>query len=131
MDNIGELIKSVRKQKGYTQKQLAEKAGVSNNSLIRYETGETSPSMQTLQLISNALDVDLLAEYKKEIITDYYISIANKAMANDKNSVDCPNTVIFCNSFAHYLMHNKTDVLTCSDTKLMQLFAAFLEQRHK
>lgn len=131
MDNIGELIKSVRKQKGYTQKQLAEKAGVSNNSLIRYENGETSPSMQTLQLISNALDVDLLAEYKKEIITDYYISIANKAMANDKNSVDCPDTVIFCNSFAHYLMHENIDVLTCSDNKLIQLFAAFLEQRHK
>lgn len=131
MDNIGELIKSVRKQKGYTQKQLAEKAGVSNNSLIRYENGETSPSMQTLQLISNALGVDLLAEYKKEIITDYYISIANKAMANDKNSVDCPDTVIFCNSFAHYLMHNGINVLTCSDNKLIQLFAAFLEQRHK
>lgn len=131
MDNIGELIKSVRKQKGYTQKQLAEKAGVSNNSLIRYENGETSPSIQVLQLISNALGVDLLAEYKKEIITNYYISIANKAMANDKNAVDCPDTVIFCSSFAHYLMHNGIDVLTCSDTKLMQLFAAFLEQRHK
>lgn len=131
MDNIGELIKSVRKQRGYTQKQLAEKAGISRNSIIKYESGDMSPSIQALQLISNALGVDLLAEYKKEIITDYYISIANKAMANDKNSVDCPDTVIFCNSFAHYLMHNRIDVLTCSDTKLMQLFAAFLEQRHK
>ena len=131
MNNTGELIKALRKQKGYTQKQLADKAGISRTGLIRYENGETSPSIQTLQLISNALDVDLLAEYKKEIITDYYISIANKAMANDKNSVDCPDTVIFCNSFAHYLMHNRIDVLTCSDTKLMQLFAAFLEQRHK
>lgn len=131
MDNIGELIKSVRKQRGYTQKQLAEKAGISRNSIIKYESGDMSPSIQALQLISNALGVDLLAEYKKEIITDYYISIANKAMANNKNSVDCPDTVVFCSSFAHYLMHENIDVLTCSDTKLMQIFAAFLEQRHK
>ena len=115
MDNIGELIKSVRKQKGYTQKQLAEKAGVSNNSLIRYENGETSPSIQVLQQIANALDVYATAFVPASRLYDY----------------EGNYTAALCERFAHYLMHNRIDVLTCSDTKLMQLFAAFLEQRHK
>ena len=36
MNNTGELIKALRKQKGYTQKQLADKAGISRTGLIRY-----------------------------------------------------------------------------------------------
>lgn len=54
---LGEKIKKFRKQKGYTQKQLAEKAGISNNSLIRYENDETSPNLQIMQQIAEALDV--------------------------------------------------------------------------
>ena len=53
----GNSIKKFRKQKGYTQKQLAEKAGISNNSLIRYENDETSPSIQILQQIAAALGI--------------------------------------------------------------------------
>lgn len=56
---LGEKIKKFRKQKGYTQKQLAEKAGISRNSLIKYENGDMSPSIQILQQIAAALDVSV------------------------------------------------------------------------
>lgn len=56
---LGEKIKKFRKQKGYTQKQLAEKAGISNNSLIRYENDETSPNLQIMQQIATALEVSV------------------------------------------------------------------------
>lgn len=56
---LGEKIKKFRKQKGYTQKQLAEKAGISRTALIRYENDETSPSIQILQQIAAALDVSV------------------------------------------------------------------------
>lgn len=115
MNNTGELIKELRKKKGYTQKQLAEKAGISRTGLIRYENGETSPSIQVLQQIANALDVSVTAFVPASRLYDY----------------DGNYAAALCERFAHYLMHNGIDVLTCSDTKLMQLFAAFLEQRHK
>lgn len=115
MNNTGELIKALRKQKGYTQKQLADKAGISRTGLIRYENGETSPSIQVLQQIANALDVSATAFVPASRLYDY----------------EGNYTAALCERFAHYLMHNRIDVLTCSDTKLMQLFAAFLEQRHK
>lgn len=55
----GDSIKKFRKQKGYTQKQLAEKAGISRTALIRYENGETSPSSQILQQIAAVLEVSV------------------------------------------------------------------------
>lgn len=55
----GDSIKKFRKQKGYTQKQLAEKAGISSNSIIKYERGEMSPSIYALQKIAAALDVSV------------------------------------------------------------------------
>lgn len=55
----GNSIKKFRKQKGYTQKQLAEKAGISNNSLIRYENDETSPNLQIMQQIAEVLEVSV------------------------------------------------------------------------
>ena len=54
---LGEKIKKFRKQKGYTQKQLAEKAGISRTALIRYENGDMSPSIQILQQIAAALNI--------------------------------------------------------------------------
>lgn len=126
MDNIGELIKALRKQRGYTQKQLAEKAGISSNSIIKYERGQMSPSIFALGKIGNALDVDILAQYPKYINSD--VSVAK---AYEKGLLNRHSSMIFCDEFSKYMECQNIDVLTCSDTKLMQLFAAFLGQRHK
>lgn len=53
------MIKELRKEKGLTQKQLAEKSGISEISIRKYETGERRPKIQTLKKISDALDVPL------------------------------------------------------------------------
>lgn len=37
MNNIN--LKAIRKSKGYTQKELAEKLGISNSTLAHYESG--------------------------------------------------------------------------------------------
>lgn len=41
---IGEKIKACREYRGWTQKKLAEKAGISPNVLGRYERGQSIPS---------------------------------------------------------------------------------------
>jgi transcriptional regulator with XRE-family HTH domain len=55
----GERIKKVRKQKGMTQKELADKLGITNNSLSRYEIGERQPPVDMLEKIANALGVQM------------------------------------------------------------------------
>ena len=42
-ENIGKTIMEKRKEKNMTQEQFAEKLGVSNRSISRWENGKTMP----------------------------------------------------------------------------------------
>ncbi|MCD7777982.1 MAG: helix-turn-helix domain-containing protein [Clostridiales bacterium] len=55
---IGEKIKEIRKQKHISQKQLAEKLGISYVMISQYETGSRNPKINTINKIAAALDVD-------------------------------------------------------------------------
>ena len=54
---IGDLIKSIRIQKGFTQKQLAEKMNISQQTVAQYEKAKKVPKLETIKKISAALDV--------------------------------------------------------------------------
>lgn len=56
----GNLIREVRKAKGYTQKQLAAEAKIAINSLRRYESGERQVPIHVLKSIAEALKVNWL-----------------------------------------------------------------------
>ncbi len=53
--NIGIVIRSERKARGLSLKELAEKCGLSPMTLQRIETGKTSPSVATLAQIAQHL----------------------------------------------------------------------------
>ena len=55
---IAMKIKQVRLKKRLTQLDLAEKAGVTTNTLARIERGESKASVKTLEKLIKALDVD-------------------------------------------------------------------------
>ncbi len=59
MSNIGENIKRIRKEKGYFQKQLAEKLGTTPQNLAQYENGKRIPKIETLIKIAEALDCEV------------------------------------------------------------------------
>jgi len=48
-------IKLLRHRKGMTQKELAEKIGVPQQSISRWETGEVIPKIDKLKLIAKVL----------------------------------------------------------------------------
>lgn len=54
--NIGERIRLARKAMSMSQRDLAEKAGVSAMSISKYERGENNPSSEILMRIARALD---------------------------------------------------------------------------
>lgn len=54
---IGNNIKLYRKQKGLTQKQLAEKIGSTDSAITRYESNSREPSIETITKIADALGV--------------------------------------------------------------------------
>lgn len=49
MNNFGEFIYTLRKEKGWTQSELADKLGITNKAISKWETGDAFP--ETAQLI--------------------------------------------------------------------------------
>lgn len=54
---IGERIKQTRKEKGMTQKQVAELCGMADSAIRKYESGSQKPKLETLCKIASALGV--------------------------------------------------------------------------
>ena len=56
---IGDLLKELRKEKGFTQEQLAEKFNVSRRSVSRWETGSNMPDISILVELAEFYDVSI------------------------------------------------------------------------
>ena len=54
--NLGREIRRIRKVKGYTQAQLAEMTGLSDNYIGYIERGKQPPSLKTLEKITTVLE---------------------------------------------------------------------------
>lgn len=69
MKSIGETIASLRKQKGMTQNELAEKMNVTDKAVSKWERDLSCPDINTISKLANILDVsvdELLQAKKKE-----------------------------------------------------------------
>ncbi len=62
--DLGQTIKSRRKELGITQSHLAELAGVSPNTLYKLERGQINPSLGVLNKILKVLGLELKLEVK-------------------------------------------------------------------
>ena len=61
--STGKNIKAIRKQKGLTQKQLAQKLNVTQSAISDFESDRTNIRMSTLRKIADALDVNVIELY--------------------------------------------------------------------
>ena len=50
-------LREIRKARGYTQNKLAMKSGLSRQAIVVIESGQKSPTLNTLAKIANAIDV--------------------------------------------------------------------------
>lgn len=62
MDNkiVGEFIATRRKEKGLTQRELAEKLHVTNKAISKWENGLGFPDIHLIEPLAEALDVSLI-----------------------------------------------------------------------
>lgn len=56
---IGKFISSLRKEKGYTQQDLADKLNVSNKSISRWENGKTMPDLSIIPDLCKVLGISI------------------------------------------------------------------------
>ena len=52
-----ERLLALRKEYGYTQRQVAQMLGISQPSYIRYENGTAQPSLESLSALADIFDV--------------------------------------------------------------------------
>ncbi len=91
---IGKFIAVERKQKGYTQKQLAEELNISDKTISKWETGKGFPEISLLVPLCSCLDItvnELLAgqrllenEYKRKA-EENMVSMIKEKELNQKN----------------------------------------------
>lgn len=58
-ENIGALIAQIRKEKGLTQKDLAEKLHISDKTVSKWETGRGAPDISNLEVLSETLGISV------------------------------------------------------------------------
>ena len=58
-NDFGKTIVQLRKEKGLTQKELADKLNVSDKAVSRWETGKNYPDIETLQRLAVVLEVSV------------------------------------------------------------------------
>ena len=67
---LGQFIADRRKTLGYTQADLAEKLHVTDKAVSRWERGLGLPDINTIEPLSNALNVSMVEVMRAELITE-------------------------------------------------------------
>jgi transcriptional regulator with XRE-family HTH domain len=80
---IGNYIKKLRKENGYTQKQLAEKLNVSFQAVSKWETGETLPDTSLLLTLANELNTSV-----ERLLNGGKIIMKENTLISVKNIID-------------------------------------------
>lgn len=77
---VGERIRALRKEKGYTQEYLAEKAGIHYTYISDIERAERNISLETLEKIIIALEIAPVEIFRFE-------NLESSAIAQDKQNL--------------------------------------------
>ena len=80
---IGKFIAEQRKQKGLTQKELAEKLNVTDKAVSKWETGKGDPDIEILESLSELFCVSI-----NDILSGEIVPQENKEKEADKNLVE-------------------------------------------
>ena len=73
METLGSRIKQARKNKGLTQRQLADLIGAKHNSISNWEKDQNKPDPDTIELLCGVLDITpnwLLKSFDKKLLSD-------------------------------------------------------------
>ena len=74
-DKIGSFIQQKRKDKGLTQKQLAEKLGVTDRAISKWERGQGCPDVSILEILSKEFGCSILELLKGREIENEVIPV--------------------------------------------------------
>ena len=59
VDSLGSVLRTARKKQNLTQRELADKLGMSVRTIIQAEQGHSNPKFETVALLSKELNISL------------------------------------------------------------------------
>lgn len=80
---IGKFISECRKEKGYTQVKLAEKLGITNRAVSKWETGKSLPDASVMIELCELLGINV-----NELLTGEKVSEENYKRKAEENMVE-------------------------------------------
>lgn len=110
-EKIGLFIAKYRREKNMTQEDLAEKLGVSNKSISRWENGKTMMDISLFEPLCNELDISIIELLNGERINDKKKDkLYTKTLINYTNKVGSRNkqvilTILFIMSLMPMLLY--------------------------
>ena len=110
-EKIGLFIAKCRREKNMTQEDLAEKLGVSNKSISRWENGKTMMDISLFEPLCNELDISIIELLNGERINDKKRDkLYTKTLINYSNKVGSRNkqvilTILFIMSLMPMLLY--------------------------
>ena len=75
---FGERLKELRTSLNYSQKELSEKTGLTLRTIQRIENNEVKPSLHSLKVIGDALEMNLSEYVSKSETKPYEFSLTIK-----------------------------------------------------
>lgn len=115
MEDWAKTIRDVRKEKSWTQTELARKMRVSTNSISKWEKGYGEPSMESRKKLKRVLDED---ENNRdiEIIKFIYVlidNISDKKLNDERMHIICGNGKD-CGNLKEYICERMETLLGAS-----------------
>ena len=86
---LGKRIREFRKAKNYTQEELAEKIGIGTNNISYFETGRYTPTLETMEKLANALNVEIYEFYiftPQKSYEDIKLELIKEINLNEKST---------------------------------------------
>lgn len=119
-NKVGHLILNLRKEKGMTQKQLAETMNISDKTISKWECGLGCPDVSLLRELSAALDVNIEK------------LLSGNLDANDTDGGNMKRIKFYvCSTCGNILTATGEAELSCCGRKLAPLTAQKADEAHK
>ena len=129
-NNLGDIISKLRKEKNYTQKDLADKICVSDKSISRYETGKSQPDLETIYLISKEFGVSFNDLLKVRVSNNNKDSNLVKEIINEFSEINKKHSkvlkIILAVTLAIIVILSATMILTSSYNRF-KVYDVYLE----
>ena len=130
---IKDTLPRLRRERGLTQQELAEKLFVTRQAVSRWETGETTPGIDMSKLIAVALDVPImeLLDLPQEPACQCCgtpFSVPNMPKGHDANGSENPAYCQWCYDGGQFASATMEEVIEHSAPYLAQATGVTLDE---